>query len=143
MPTGSVHPEIETRQRTNSGNARLQVVANVMVPVENPDRAIAFYTEKLGLEVVADRPYGDSRRWIELSTQEGETTLALVSSHGDHQAGSHTGVVLATTDAVAVHDELRDAGIDVDAEVMGGGDVPAFFWFRDSDDNTLMVVEDD
>jgi catechol 2,3-dioxygenase-like lactoylglutathione lyase family enzyme len=143
MPTRSVHPEIETRQRTNEGNARLQVVANVMVPVEDPDRAIAFYTEKLGLEVVADRPYGDGRRWIELAPHDGETTLALVPSHGDYRAGSHTGVVLATTDAVAVHDEMHDTGIDVDPEIMGGGDVPAFFWFRDSDDNTLMVVEGD
>ena len=140
MPTRSLHPETETR-RTNRGNARFQQVANVMVPVADPDGAIAFYTDKLGLELVVDRPYGDGQRWVEVAPQESETSLALVPSHGDYRAGSHTGAVLATADAVAIHRDLRDSGVDVDNEIMGGGDVPAFFWFRDDDGNTLMVVE--
>ncbi len=53
-----------------------------------------------------------------------------------------TGVALATTDARAVHEELKAKGVDVDAEMMGGdGTVPMLFFFRDHDANTLMIVE--
>jgi hypothetical protein len=53
-----------------------------------------------------------------------------------------TGIGLQTTDIDALHAELRDAGVDVDAEISRMGDpVPPLFWLRDPDENTLMVVE--
>ena len=42
----------------------------------------------------------------------------------------------------AYHAQLKDRGVDVDAEVSRFGDpVPPLFWFRDLENNTLMVVE--
>jgi len=41
-----------------------------------------------------------------------------------------------------VEPQLKDRGVDVDAEVSRFGDaVPPLFWFRDPEGNTLMVVE--
>jgi hypothetical protein len=41
-----------------------------------------------------------------------------------------------------LHAQLRDRGVDVDAEVSRmGGPVPPLFWLHDLEGNTLMVVE--
>ena len=53
-----------------------------------------------------------------------------------------TGIALDSTDPKADHAELTAAGVDVDAEIMGGdGVVPLLFFFRDQDGNHLMIVE--
>ncbi|MGH8655652.1 MAG: VOC family protein, partial [Gammaproteobacteria bacterium] len=39
------------------------------------DRAVSFYTEKVGLKVVQDAPYQDGWRWIELEIPGAETRL--------------------------------------------------------------------
>jgi hypothetical protein len=53
-----------------------------------------------------------------------------------------TGISLQTDDIDAYHAQLKDRGVDVDAEVTRFSDaVPPLFWFRDPEGNTLMVVE--
>lgn len=122
--------------------SRITQVGRVMVPVSDQDAAIAFYTRKLGFELTADVPFGDGERWVEVAPPGGETALALVPPRGDYQPARMTGIALATTDARAVHEELKAKGVDVDAEMMGGdGTVPVLFFFRDHDANTLMIVE--
>ena len=117
-------------------------VGRVMVPVADQDAAISFYTDKLGFELAADVPFGEGDRWVEVAPPGGGTSLALVPSRGEYQAGRMTGIALATADARAVHEELKAKGVDVDAETMGGdGTVPLLFFIRDQDANTLMVVE--
>ena len=36
------------------------------IPVADQDRALKFYTEKLGFKVATDQEMGPGRRWIEL-----------------------------------------------------------------------------
>ena len=117
-------------------------VGSVMVPVVDQDAAIAFYTGTLEFELIADVPFGDGERWVEVAPPAGGTALALVPSREQYKAGRMTGIALATTDAHAAHAELKAKSVDVDAELMGGdGTVPLLFFFRDHDANTLMVVE--
>jgi hypothetical protein len=53
-----------------------------------------------------------------------------------------TGVALESSDPRADHAELRDRGVDVDDELMGGdGTVPLLFFLRDADGNQLMIVQ--
>ncbi len=42
-------------------------IGTVMVPVSDQDRAIEFYTEKLGFEKRADIPFGHGDRWVEVA----------------------------------------------------------------------------
>lgn len=37
----------------------------VSIPVSDQDRALEFYTDKLGFKVATDQPMGDGKRWIE------------------------------------------------------------------------------
>jgi catechol 2,3-dioxygenase-like lactoylglutathione lyase family enzyme len=122
--------------------SRITKVGRVMVPVQDQDEAIAFYTEVLGFELVADVPFGDGDRWVEVAPTAGGTALALVPPQGNYQAGRHTGIAFEAADVRAAYEELKAKDVDVDAELMGGdGTVPLLFFFRDHDANTLMIVE--
>ncbi|MCU1462313.1 MAG: hypothetical protein JWO37_2388 [Acidimicrobiales bacterium] len=117
-------------------------VGRVMVPVSNQDDAIAFYTTRLGFSLVADVPFGESDRWVEVAPPGGGASLALVPPQGEYQPGRMTGVALESPDPRADHAELKAAGVDVDTELMGGdGTVPLLFFFRDNNENQLMIVE--
>ena|SRR5664280_1715272 len=117
-------------------------VGRVMVPVADQDQAISFYTGRLGFELSADTPFGDGERWVEVSPPGGGAALALVPTREPFPAGRITGVALASVDAAATYEEFKGNGVDVDAEMMGGdGIVPRMFFFRDQDENQLMVVE--
>jgi len=117
-------------------------VGRVMVPAADQDTAIAFYTEKLGFSLTADVPFGEGDRWVEVSPPGGGTTIALVPSRDEYPTGAMTGIAIDSTDARADHAALQEAGVDVDAEIMGGdGVVPPLFFFRDGDGNHLMIVE--
>lgn len=60
-----------------------------MVPVADQDAAIAFYTDTLGFDLVADIPFGDGERWVEVAPPDGGTALVLVPSRGDYPTGPH------------------------------------------------------
>ena len=117
-------------------------VGRVMVPVSDQDAAIAFYTNTLGFSLVADVPFGEGDRWVEVAAKGGGTALALVPPRGDYQPGRMTGIALVSPDPRADHAEMQANNIDVDGELMGrDGTVPLLFFFRDHDGNQLMVVE--
>jgi catechol 2,3-dioxygenase-like lactoylglutathione lyase family enzyme len=117
-------------------------VARVMVPVRDQDAAIAFYTNKLGFSLLADVPFGEGERWVELAPSGGGTAIALVPPRGEYQPGRMTGIGLVSPDPRADHAELKGKDVDVDAELMGGdGTVPLLFFFRDQDANQLMIGE--
>ena len=52
-----------------------------------------------------------------------------------------TGISLQTDDIDGFHAQLRQAGVDVDAEVSRMGDpVPPMFWLRDPEGNLFCLV---
>lgn len=117
-------------------------VSTVMVTVSDQDAAVAFYTQKLGFEVRTDVSFGEGDRWVEVAPPGSDATLALNPARGDFQPGGHVGVALDSTDVHADHAALREAGVDVDEQVMSmGPPVPDMFWFRDQDANTLLLVQ--
>ena len=121
---------------------RITRLGRVLVPVSDQDEAIGFYTTALGFSVVADVPFGENDRWVEVAPPGGGAAVALVPPQGGYQPGRMTGIALESADPRADHAELQGKGVDVDATLMGGdGTVPALFFFRDQDKNTLMIVE--
>jgi lactoylglutathione lyase len=126
---------------TTGVSASLTGIRTVAVPVTDQDRALAFYTDTLGLTVRIDVPMGGTGRWIEVVPAGSGTSLALVPADGLRPVGGDTGIRLTTADAEAAHVALGDAGADVDPEVLRWPGVPAMFVFRDADGNRLSVVE--
>ena len=74
----------------NESRTRITAVGRVMVPVNDQDRAIEFYVGKLGMEKIADTPYGDGQRWVEVAPPGAPTAIALVRpmEEGGTVAGS-------------------------------------------------------
>ena len=117
-------------------------IGRVMVPVTDQDAAIAFYTNVLGFTLAADVPFGEGDRWVEVAPAGGGTAVALVPPQGEYQVGRMTGIALESADPRSDYAELKDQGVDVDGELMGGdGTVPLMFFFRDHDGNHLLLVQ--
>ncbi len=123
--------------------ATVSKIANVIVPVNDQDGALRFYTETLGFESRVDVPFGEGYRWIEVAPAGAVTTIALAPPReGETAGGKETGITLVTADVDAFHAQLAARGVDVDAEVSRFGDpVPSMFWFRDLEANILLAVE--
>lgn len=116
-------------------------VMNIGVPVTDQDRALAFYTQKLGFETRRDVPLPQfGGRWIEVAPAGATITLSLVPAREGVPAGVETGIRLAARDAAAVHTALQGRGVDV-GELLRWPGVPAMFAFHDEDGNGLEIVE--
>jgi catechol 2,3-dioxygenase-like lactoylglutathione lyase family enzyme len=127
-----------------TATSRISTINLVMIPSADQDRSIEFYEGKLGFEKRTDIPFGGSYRWVEVYPPSGNTGIALAPPRENDPTGVQTGINLSTGDVDATHAELKEAGVDVDAEVLRMGDpVPPMFWFRDPDGNTLLIVEQD
>ncbi len=126
-----------------ASSARVSKIANVVIPVADQDGAIAFYVDTLGFEKRVDLPFGDKYRWVEVGLPNQETTIALAPPpEGGSSGKRETGITLQTNDIDAYYTQLKDSGVDVDAEIMRmSGPVPPMFWFRDPEGNTLLVVQ--
>ena len=62
-------------QRTATHIAKL---GRVIIPVSDQDKALEFYTEKLGFEVRSDVPFGEGDRWIEVAPPGSDAAVAIM-----------------------------------------------------------------
>jgi len=80
------------------------------VPVEDQERALDFYTKKLGLKIFTDQSMGDSR-WIELQVPGAETLLVLFKQ-ADLQPGPVPAVVFVADNVKSTYEELKARGVE-------------------------------
>ena len=83
------------------------------IPVLDQDRALEFYTTKLGFTLVTDQPMGPGRRWIELRPSRGDAGVALFTPPG-HEArvGTFTGISMECDDVNKTYEELVAMGVE-------------------------------
>jgi catechol 2,3-dioxygenase-like lactoylglutathione lyase family enzyme len=81
------------------------------VPVRDQEKALQFYTKKLGFEIVTDQPFGD-QRWIELSIPGAESQLVLFTPPGhETHIGGFQPIVFWTDDIDKTYAELNGRGV--------------------------------
>lgn len=71
-----------------------QSIAHIALVVDDYDDAIAFYTQKLGFELLDDTPQSDTKRWVKVAPKDSECCLLLAKGVGDEQRsriGNQTG----------------------------------------------------
>jgi predicted enzyme related to lactoylglutathione lyase len=78
--------------------------------VRDQNRALEFYTKKLGLKVFTDQTAGDMR-WIELQIPGAETLLVLFKNP-DRPAGDMPTVVFDVDNVTATYEELKAKGVE-------------------------------
>jgi catechol 2,3-dioxygenase-like lactoylglutathione lyase family enzyme len=82
------------------------------VPVADQDRALAFYTEKLGFRLVTDQPFSDEQRWIELGIPGADSRIVLFRTDGGLQPGSQMNVTFWADDVEATARALKSKGVE-------------------------------
>lgn len=72
-----------------------QSIAHIALVVEDYDDAMAFYTEKLGFELIDDTPQSETKRWVLVAPKNSEgCQLLMAKAVGDEQIsriGNQTG----------------------------------------------------
>jgi len=85
----------------------------VGVPVRDQDRALAFYTKKLGFSILTDQPFNDKQRWIELKIPGADTGIVLFTPEGhEERIGGFTSISFQTNNVPKTYDELRSRGVE-------------------------------
>jgi catechol 2,3-dioxygenase-like lactoylglutathione lyase family enzyme len=123
----------------NNNPAGITQLSTIGIPVDDQDRSLAFYVDKLGFEKRLDVAYGQGQRWLEVAPIGAATSIALMRARDGVPAGIDTQVRLMTDDARAEHAHLQSLGVDSDSDVIPYP-VPMFS-FRDPDGNRLVIVE--
>ncbi len=114
----------------------------VSIPVADQNRALDFYTEKLGFTIITDQPFDEKQRWIELRVPKAETRVVLFTMEGDEKrVGSIMPMAFACDDIEQTYKELRARGV----EFMGPPQKQhwgSYAMFKDSEGNRFVLSED-
>ena len=111
----------------------------ITIPTRDQDRAVKFWTERVGFRVLTDQPFDDRQRWIELRIGSSDTRAVLFNM-GDKgvQPGSMFNGALACDNVEKTYQELIGAGVEF---ITGPTKQPwgMFAIFKDPDDNQFML----
>ncbi len=110
------------------------------IPVADQDRALRFYTEKLGFEVLGDVPFDEKQRWITLGIPGAETRVTLFTPPGqEDRVGSFVNMAYQSADIQKTYEELTARGVECvkppTAQAWG-----SYALFKDSEGNTFCLA---
>jgi catechol 2,3-dioxygenase-like lactoylglutathione lyase family enzyme len=111
----------------------------VSIPVTDQDRALDFYTKKLGFRVVTDAPFSGDQRWIELAIPRAETRVVLFTPE-EHKKmiGGFMNISFTADNVETTVRELKDRGVLFTQEPTTA-DWGTFAMFQDPDGNKFLV----
>jgi catechol 2,3-dioxygenase-like lactoylglutathione lyase family enzyme len=98
-----------------------QQLFQIALVVDDYDKAIQYYTEKLNFKVIEDTQLSEDKRWVVVSPRgEGGCQILLAKAVGDEQAsriGNQTGgrvfLFLHTNDFESDFNELKSKGVTI------------------------------
>jgi catechol 2,3-dioxygenase-like lactoylglutathione lyase family enzyme len=133
--------EIYGRHPNNAwkGIDMIKGVKFATVPVADQDRALEFYTKKLGFRIITDAPFSDEQRWIELGIPNAQTSIVLftMDEHKD-RVGTSAGFTFWTDDVQGTYEDLKAKGVELlgEPQTMDWG---TFVVFKDSEGNSFVL----
>ena len=110
----------------------------VSVPVSDQQRALEFFTRKVGFTILTDQQMGPGMRWIELGLNGG-TGIALFTppSHKD-RIGTFSGISFEADNVEKTYKEMTDRGVEfTQAPKKESWGTSAIF--KDPDGNTFVL----
>ena len=109
------------------------------IPVRDQDRALEFYTQKLGFRVITDSPFDGKQRWIELGIPRADTKLVLFTAPGQEaMIGGFMNVTFMADDVEATARELAARGVEF-VQPPERADWGTAAVFRDPDGNRFVL----
>jgi predicted enzyme related to lactoylglutathione lyase len=111
----------------------------VSIAVSDQQRALDFFTQKLGFKITTDQPMGPGQRWIELKVGRAETGVVLFTPPGhEDRIGSFVNLSFQCDNVQKTFEELRDRGVEfaqeAKTEPWGTSAI-----FRDPDGNSYVL----
>src|SRR5688572_4649197 len=133
-------PSVRAAPARRGDDPMLKAIKFASVPVTDQDRALEFYTQKLGLHVVTDSPMDGRQRWIELGLARAETRLVLFTGPGHERLrGGLMNVTFSADDVEATARELQARGVEfVQAPRRAAWGTSAIF--KDPDGNQFVLA---
>jgi len=109
----------------------------VGIPTRDQDKALAFWTGKMGFKVATDQPMG-TQRWIELSIPGAQTGIVLFTPEGhEDRIGTFFNGSFQCDDTDYTYRQLHERGVDISPpEKQPWG---SFCRFRDPDGNSFIL----
>jgi lactoylglutathione lyase len=118
-------------------------VSQVVLEVEDKERAKQFWTKTLGFELTQDAPYGEER-WLEVRTPDQAVTVVLDLRQGERPVPRDpslptSNVVFYADDLPQTHKELVARGVQFPVAPVRQ---PFGWWsvFEDPDGNRFALV---
>ena len=111
----------------------------IFLPVSDPDRAKAFYTEQLGWNADFDQVVQPGLRFVQVTPPGSACSIAFGEGISEDEPGSMRNVQVVIDDADATRAALIEAGIDaseVDEQPWG-----RFVGFADPDGNRWTLQQ--
>jgi catechol 2,3-dioxygenase-like lactoylglutathione lyase family enzyme len=103
--------------KERKGTEMIKDVPLTGIFVNDQQAALDFYTNKLGLELIQDEPYGEGARWITVSPAEMRIRIVLKKAEGEREkamVGRSDGppvLTLGTDDVRSAYEALRERGV--------------------------------
>ena len=109
------------------------------VPVRDQNRALEFYTKKLGMRVITDSPFDGTQRWIELGFPRAETKLVLFTAPGQEaMIGQFMNVTFMADDVEATARDMAARGVEF-VQQPQKADWGTSAIFKDADGNQFVL----
>jgi len=119
--------------------AMIKAIKFASIPVTDQDKALAFYTEKLGFRVFTDAPFDDKQRWIELGIPRAETKVVLFTTDAFKPLiGSFMNISFTCDDLDSTYKQLKAKGVEFVKEP-SKADWGSFAIFKDVDGNQFVL----
>jgi predicted enzyme related to lactoylglutathione lyase len=110
------------------------------IPVRDQDRALKFYTDKLGFSVLTDQKFSEKQRWIELSVPGAETGVVLFTPEGhENRIGTFVHTSWVVDDVEKTYEKLKSKGV----EFAGAPQTQpwgTFVMMKDSEGNQILLT---
>jgi lactoylglutathione lyase len=136
----------------------IDTIGGTVVIVSDQQKAVEFYTQKLGFELKTDMFFDSSNssnsgaiRWIEVAPKKSQSTISLMvanaqllSSEGEIESakkgiGTETGIWFYSDDIQSTYVELKKKGVDIAApEKQEWGGIMSKF--KDQDGNSYSLI---
>jgi uncharacterized glyoxalase superfamily protein PhnB len=130
-------------------------IGGMVVIVSDQQKAIEFYTQKLGFELKSDIPFGNSSaeglRWVEVAPKTSQSTISLMipnpvmMSDGveieaiKKSIGAETGIWFYSNNIQSTYEELKGKGVDIttpEKQEWGG----VMSKVKDQDGNSFSII---
>src|SRR5919106_1740541 len=129
----------------------IKTIDGTIIYVSNQNKAVEFYTQKLGFEVKSDMQFGDNIKWIEVAPKESNSTLSLVEPNREllktdeeinrakMKIGTDTDVWFYANDIESTYEELKGKGVNLTKpEKQDGGGIMSIL--KDQDGNLFGLI---